>query len=582
MKYTKHLLRYIGGIRPYLVTLAICTVLTGSLIILQAHALSQIVSGAFLEKGSLTWHSSLIKTVLLLLVVIVVQALLVWFNDALAGRLAGHVKVALRQLLFERLLALGPRYVQCERSGELVNTAVEGVESLDAFFRQLLPQIFLTAFVPLIVLIAVTVTDWLSGLVLIVTAPLLPIFLMLIGMTADAQAKRQWQQMSLMSAHFLDVLQGLPTLKIFGRAQIQEQHIRKVSLQFAQTTLRVLRIGFLSSLVMEMGATICTAIVAVEIGLRVLYGQMAFEPALFVLLLVPEFYLPLRQLGASYHASMSSNAAFERIFAILETPLPVSAQLTIPQQSLQQDMEGEIRFEEVSYTYDEQRPALHSVSFAIPHGKKVALVGPSGAGKSTIIHLLLRFIEPEHGHILINGEDLQALPDAEWRKQIAWVPQRPYLFNDTVSENIALGQPGATREEIIAAAKQAYAHEFIQALPQGYETIIGERGACLSGGQVQRLSLARAFLKNAPLLILDEATSQLDSQTERLILAATEQLMRGRTVLVAAHRLSTVSDADQIVVLDGGRVVETGIHQSLTQQSGLYQELVRAYEGERV
>ncbi len=196
--------------------------------------------------------------------------------------------------------------------------------------------------------------------------------------------------------------------------------------------------------------------------------------------------------------------------------------------------------------------------------------------------MLLRFIEPEHGHILINGEDLQALPDAEWRKQIAWVPQRPYLFNDTVSENIALGQPGATREEIIAAAKQAYAHEFIQALPQGYETIIGERGACLSGGQVQRLSLARAFLKNAPLLILDEATSQLDSETERLILAATEQLMRGRTVLVAAHRLSTVSDADQIVVLDGGRVVETGIHQSLTQQSGLYQELVRAYEGERV
>ena len=581
MKYTKHLLRYIGGICPYLITLAICTALAGSLIILQAHALSQIVSGAFLEKGYLTWHSSLIKIVLLLLVVIVVQAMLVWFNDALAGRLAGHVKVELRQLLFERLLTLGPRYVQGERSGELVNTAVEGVESLDAFFRQLLPQIFLTAFIPLIVLTAVTVTDWLSGLVLIVTAPLLPIFLMLIGMTADAQAKRQWQQLSLMSAHFLDVLQGLPTLKIFGRAQIQEQHIRKVSLQFAQATLRVLRIGFLSSLVMEMGATICTAIVAVEIGLRVLYGQMAFEPALFVLLLVPEFYLPLRQLGTSYHASMSSNAAFERIFAILETPLPISAQLTISQQPLQQGMEGEIRFEEVSYTYDEQRPALHSVSFAISLGKKVALVGPSGAGKSTIIHLLLRFIEPEHGHIMINGEDLQALPAAEWRKQIAWVPQRPYLFNDTVSENIAIGQPGTTREEIIEAAKQAYAHEFIQALPQGYETIIGERGACLSGGQVQRLSLARAFLKNAPLLILDEATSQLDSETESLILAATEQLMRGRTVLVAAHRLSTVSDADQIIVLDGGCVIETGIHQSLTQQSGLYQELVRAYEGER-
>lgn len=582
MKYMKRLLYYVRGMRFYLVVMAIFSALTGSLIILQAHALSQIVNGAFLEKLSLSWHSSLMRTVLLLLAVIGSQAMLTWFIDAFAGRLAGHVKVALRQLLFERLLALGPRFVQGERSGELVNTAVEGVESLDAFFRQLLPQLFLTSFVPLIVLTAVTLTDWLSGLVLILTAPLLPIFLMLIGTAADAQAKRQWQQLSLMSAHFLDVLQGLPTLKMFGRAQMQEQHIRKVSLQFAQTTLRVLRIGFLSSLVMEMGATICTAIVAVEVGLRVLYGQMSFGPALFVLLLVPEFYLPLRQLGTCYHASVTSQAAFERIFAILETPLPAPAQLARSPQPQQQGMGGELRFEEVSYTYDEQRPALCGVSFAIASGKKVALVGPSGAGKSTIVHLLLRFIEPEYGSITINGEELQALPAAEWRKRVAWVPQRPYLFNDTVRENIAIGQPGATREEIIDAAKQAYAHEFIQALPQGYETVIGERGACLSGGQVQRLSLARAFLKNAPLLILDEATSQLDSETETLVLEATEQLMCGRTVLIAAHRLSTVSHADQIIVLDGGRVVEIGTHQSLVQQSGLYRELVRAYEGQCV
>jgi ATP-binding cassette subfamily C protein CydD len=212
----------------------------------------------------------------------------------------------------------------------------------------------------------------------------------------------------------------------------------------------------------------------------------------------------------------------------------------------------------------------------------VALVGPSGAGKSTIIHLLLRFLEPEHGRITINGEEIQALPAAEWRKRIAWVPQRPYLFNDTVRENIAIGRPDATSEEIIEAAKQAYAHEFIQALPQGYETVIGERGACLSGGQAQRLSLARAFLKNAPLLILDEATSQLDPETETFVLAATKQLMYGRTVLIAAHRLSTVSDADQILVLNDGRIVETGSHQSLTQKSGLYGQLVRAYEGKHV
>lgn len=582
MKYIRRLLRYVHGMCPYLIMLAVLSALAGSLIILQAYALSEIVNGVFLEKGSLSWHGSLIKTVLLLLVVIVVQAMLVWFNGALAGRFAGHVKVELRRLLFERLLALGPRYVQGERSGELANTAVEGVESLDAFFCQLLPQFFLTAFVPLIVLTAVTLTDWLSGLVLILTAPLLPIFLMLVGTAADAQAKRQWQQLSLMSAHFLDVLQGLPTLKMFGRAQLQEQYIRKVSRQFAQTTLQVLRIGFLSSLVMEMGATICTAIVAVEIGLRVLYGQMAFEPALFVLLLIPEFYLPLRQLGTCYHASVTSHAAFDRIFALLETPLSAPIQLMQSQQLRQQGGGGELRFEEVSYSYDEQRPALRGISFLIPSGKKVALVGPSGAGKSTIIHLLLRFLEPEHGRITINGEEIQALPAAEWRKRIAWVPQRPYLFNDTVRENIAIGRPDATSEEIIEAAKQAYAHEFIQALPQGYETVIGERGACLSGGQAQRLSLARAFLKNAPLLILDEATSQLDPETETFVLAATKQLMYGRTVLIAAHRLSTVSDADQILVLNDGRIVETGSHQSLTQKSGLYGQLVRAYEGKHV
>ncbi len=582
MKYIRRLLRSVPGMRPYLVALAVLSTLAGSLIILQAHTLSRIVNGVFLEKRSLSWHSSLIKAMLLLLVIIVAQAMLVWLNGALAGRFAGHVKVELRRLLFERLLVLGPRYVQGERSGELVNTAVEGGESLDPFFCQLLPQFFLTSFVPLMVLIAVTLTDWLSGLVLILTAPLLPIFLMLVGTAADTQAKRQWQQLSLMSAHFLDVLQGLPTLKMFGRAHLQEQHIHKVSMQFAQTTLRVLRIGFLSSLVMEMGATICTAIVAVEIGLRVLYGQMDFGPALFVLLLIPEFYLPLRQLGACYHASVMSHAACDRIFAILETPLSAPVQLTqSPQQPWQQGR-GELRFEGVSYSYDEQRPALREISFTIPSGKKVALVGPSGAGKSTLIQLLLRFLEPEHGRITINGKDLQALPTTEWCKQIAWVPQRPYLFNDTVRENIAIGQPDATSDEIIKAAKQAYAHEFIQALPQGYETIIGERGACLSGGQAQRLCLARAFLKNAPLLILDEATSQLDPETETFVLAATKQLMCGRTVLIAAHRLSTISDADQILVLDSGRIVKTGIHQILMQQSDLYKQLVRAYEGKHV
>ncbi|GIV80748.1 MAG: thiol reductant ABC exporter subunit CydD [Anaerolineae bacterium] len=479
------------------------------------------------------------------------------------------------------MLALGPAYVRDERSGELAHTVTEGIEALHAYVSEYLPQLALAVLVPLAMLAVVFPLDLLSGIVLLLTAPMIPLLMILIGKAANWQSRRQWTQLSRMSAHFLDVLQGLPTLKIFGRSREQAATIAAVSEQFRDATMSVLRVAFLSAFVLEMLATISTAIIAVEIGLRLLYGRMAFDDALFVLILAPEYYLPLRQLGARFHAGVSGVTAAARIFAVLETrpadcaPPAVTAPQGVPAPPF------DLRFEDVHYAYDDgDRPALNGLTLHIPAGQTVALVGPSGAGKSTIAHLLLRFImRPPPDASLVNGRDLCDLPADAWRAQIAWVPQLPYLFDGTVADNIRLGRPDASLDAVIHAAQQAGADGFIRALPDGYDTRIGERGARLSGGQAQRLALARAFLRDAPLVILDEATANLDPETEASILAAMEALRRGRTALVIAHRLHTIRDADQIAVLAGGRVVECGPHAALSAQPGPYRQLLLAVEG---
>ncbi len=542
----------------------------GIMVVLQARILSRVVSQVLLEDQSLSGVGPLL---IALLIIAMARAGLTWASEVTANRAAGQVKRDLRERFFAHVLALGPAYTRGERSGELVNTAVEGIEALDAYFSQYLPQLALTVLVPVTFLLLVFPLDVLSGLVLLLTAPIIPVFMILIGNLADTLTRRQWQSLSRMSAHFLDTLQGLTTLKLFGRARDQVQVIAQISDRFRDTTLGVLRVAFLSALVQEMVATISTAVVAVEIGLRLLYGHLFFEQALFVLILAPEFYLPLRLLGTRFHAGVSGVTAARRIFEVLEIPANADRQLP----AIVCHLPSAVVFDDVHYAYDDgQRPALNGVSFQIDPCQRVALAGPTGAGKSTVAQLLLRFIEPQRGEIRVNGMLLRNAPASDWRRQVAWVSQNLYLFNMNVAENISLARPNATAHEIIYAAQQAHAHEFILALPQGYDTAIGERGARLSAGQAQRIALARAFLKDAPLLILDEATSNLDPETEALLQEATERLMQGRMTLVIAHRLSTVYRADRIVVLDAGRVVEAGTHQTLLQQHGLYYRLVSA------
>jgi len=542
----------------------------GVFTVILAWILSRVIEGIFLGGQDLRESVPLLG---LLLVLFLGRAIMLWAGEISAKRVALRVKTSLREKLYAHIQKLGPLYTRGERTGELVNTATEGIEALDAYFSAYLPQLVLAALVPLTFLFFVFPLDRLSGLVLLLTAPLIPVFMVLIGDRADAVTKRQWRTLSRMSAHFLDVLQGLTTLKLFGRSRAQIGVIRQVSKQFRERTMGVLQVAFLSALVLEMVATLSTAIVAVEIGLRLLYGRMAFEQALFVLLLAPEFYLPLRLLGTRFHAGVAGVTAAGRIFEVLDTKPETGDSKPIHPISYDP---SSVNFSHVSYTYPDGRVALQDISFNIEPGQKVALVGPSGAGKSTIAALLVGWMESAITPFP-SQSDRPALPSPIGRRfggEVAWLPQNPYLFNDTIVANIRIARQDAGIEDVIAAAKAAHAHEFIETFPQRYDTLIGERGARLSGGQAQRIALARAFLMDVSFVVLDEPTANLDPELEVQLTESINRLLEGRTALIIAHRLNTIRNADKIIVLDQGRMVQQGTYEELAAQDGLFQSMV--------
>lgn len=573
MNLDSRLLRVSRSSRLPLVVTVLSGLLGGIFIVLQASLMAKGINRVFLGDADLADVSGLLR----LLAIIILGRALMSFTNELSGSQAGiQIKTELREAAFDHLQHLGPAFTSGESSGEISNTLVEGIESLQAYFSQYLPQVALSALIPVTILLVVFPLDWLTGLILLLTAPLIPVFMALIGSVSARLTRKQFLALSRMSAHFLDMLQGMTTLKAMSRSASAASSIARASEDYRQTTLNVLRVTFLSALVLELVATISTAVVAVQIGLRLLYGRIGFEEALFILILAPEFYLPLRALGLRYHAGMTGVTAAQRIFAILETPLPQSAEPA--PAHLPTDI-FPLRFENVSFTYPGNiQPALENITFTLNRGEKLALVGASGAGKSTIFQLLLRFQSPTAGRITTHEIPLEQISPEFWRRQLAWVSQSPFLFHDTLAANLRLAQPTASENDLWHAARLARLDPVIQELPQGLNTDIGEGAVRLSGGQAQRVALARAFLRNAPLLLLDEPTASLDPREERLLHAATSASTADRTVLIIAHRLSTVLDADRILVLENGKIVESGTPAELRRQGTAFARLLAAHE----
>ncbi len=545
------------------------------LIIFQSWKLSQVIDDLFLGHSLL---AQVLPALRVILAIVLVRAVFTFINDTLAAKLAVTVKSELRSLLLLKIDRLGPVWLKRQKTGEIATTCLQGVDALDSYFSQFLPQVVLSAILPLAILVFVWPLDLLTGIVFLVTAPLIPLFMVLIGRMAAGVTARQWTKLRQMGDFLLDSIRGLKTLLLLGRSGQRLQEIHKVSEQYRLTTLNVLKITFLAAFVLEMVTTIATAVVAVEIGLRLLYAQIGFQQAFFILLVAPEFYLPMRNLSMRYHAGMSGVSAAVSIFRLLDTPEEFPG--TSIGNTVDTPFPAEINriyVDHVTYAYEGSTAfALRDFSFQFERDTIYALVGENGAGKSTLFHLLMQFLQPSSGKIEVDGVRIQTWSPEVWRSQVSWVGQKPALFNASLLENVRLFDQVYTPNQVEEALENAMLGGLLQRLPQGLETPMLESGVRFSSGERQRMALARAFLKNGSLVLLDEPTSHLDSTLDDEFMLALQKLVKNKTAILIAHNVPLTLLADEVLVLEQGRLVEYGKIPELLVRDNQFSRLVKA------
>ncbi|MGD6873866.1 thiol reductant ABC exporter subunit CydD [Sutcliffiella horikoshii] len=558
------------------VTLILIAILTGATVIGQAYFFVTIVDRVFLRGHT---FQEILPFLGGLLVVLAARAALTYWSGITGVKLAAKVKRDFRIALLQKFSNSPVQASLKGQSGQKVSVMMDAVDEIDPYFSRYVPQVIQSSIIPIMILIAAFSQHVNTGLIILITAPFIPIFMIVVGLKTKKKSEEQMDKLNAFSGTFLDTLQGLTTLKLFGRSAKQQKTIENSSLSFRDATMEVLRIAFLSSLMLEFISMLAIGLIALEVGLQlVVFENVTFFTAFFVLVLAPEFYLYLKELGSAFHTGRGSMGAAKKVtdeLAEEENPIEWGDASFHKEHG-----PPALQLNNLGFRYGDQGFTIENISVDIPPYTQLALIGRSGAGKSTLLNLMAGLIRPSEGEVLVDGNPLYEYEEKAWFDQVSYISQNPYLFSGTIADNIAIGgKAEATQEEIRDAAEKAGILSLIESLPEGFETKIGEGGRGLSGGEKQRLALARAFLKKPSVILFDEPTTGLDLQTERILQASMKELAKTSTVITVAHRLHTIKQADTILLLDSGRLVAQGKHDELVEAVPAYREMVSVQQG---